>query len=148
MTTETELIEAFSNMSIDAQAVLTALVAYGTGSGNINITLANGVTYSIQALSTQIAQWAAQQNTDRLNFHKDFGGAVASETVTRDAFGIITGCTAVFSSGWSMVHTYTRNSFGLLASISVVIKNDQNVTQATFSKTITYDSNNMFQSLT
>lgn len=145
--TETDLINAFSALSVNAQAVLAALANYGTGSGNVTITLANGTSYTFQTIPTQIAQWAAQQATDRLNFHKDFGGAATSETVTRDASGRINGVNTVFASGWTMAYVFTRNTTGKIATIVVTISDNFAVVQATFAKTVTYDASNRFASI-
>lgn len=148
MTTETDLINAFSSLSVNAQAVLNALASYGTASGNVTITLANGQSVTLQTIPTQVAQFAAQQATDRLKFYQDFGGAVASETVTRDPVTArITGINVTYASGWTMSHSYTRNAAGRLATIAVVIKDQLNVTQASFTKTVAYDANNRFASI-
>ena len=148
MTTEIDLINAFSALSFNASEVLNALSSYGTASGTVTIQLANGQSFTVQTIPTQIAQWAAQEATNRLKFHQDFGGAVASETVTRDpSTGKINGVQVTFASGWQMTHSYTRNTTGKIATIAVVITDNFSVVQATFSKAVTYDSNNRFYSL-
>ncbi len=148
MTTETDLINSFSALSVNAQAVLNALASYGTATGNVTITLANGQAFTMQTIPTQIAQWAAQQASDRLKFHEDFGGAVTAETVTRDpSTGRINGVNVTFATGWTMTQSYTRNTMGLLTSIAVVINDNAGVTQATFTKTVSYDSENHFASI-
>ena len=145
--TETDLINAFSALSVNAQAVLAALANYGTGSGSVTITLANGQSYTFQTIPTQIAQWAAQQATDRLHFHEDFGGAVTAQTVTRDTAGRISGVNTTFASGWTMSYTFTRNAAGRIATIAVTISDNLAVVQATFNKTVVYDVNNRFASI-
>ncbi len=145
--TETDLINAFSSLAVNSQAVLAGLVSYGTGSGNVTITLANGQSFTIPTLAAQIAANAAQQATDRLNFHKDFGGAVTAQSVTRDAVGRISGVNTTFASGWTMTYTFTRNSAGKIATIVVTISDSAAVVQATFTKTVTYDASNRFASI-
>lgn len=146
--TETDLINSFSALSVNAQAVLAALVNYGTASGNVTITLANGSSYTFQTIPTQIAQWAAQQATDRLHFHEDFGGTPTAMTVTRDPITqLITAVNTTFASGWTMTQTYTLDAGGNVTAIAVVIKDASSVTQATFTKTVAYDGNGNFASI-
>ena len=145
--TEQDLINQMVTLTSSASSILANIQTYATV--NTNVTFIVGATaVTVPSIPAQVASNAVQQLADRANFHKDFGGAVASEVVTRDSTtGKITGVAVTFSSGWGMTHTYTRNVAGNIATISVVVTDNFGATQSTLTKTVAYDSKSRFSSL-
>lgn len=134
--TEPELITALTNSSVDARAVLAMLSAYANANGDVTLTLSDGVTYTIPGIGKQRNQITADFDAQRLAFTQDFGGAVAGQTITRNASRIATGIETVFSSGLKLSHEYTRNAFGSITSILVTVRDALDVVLVTGTKTI------------
>jgi hypothetical protein len=134
--TEPELIQYFSNMSVDAIAVISMLTQYATADTNVTLTLSNGTTYTIPSLGLQKNLLEADRVADRLKFTEDFGGAVASQTVTRTPYFAIDGVVTTFASGYTLSHAYTRNADLKITTINVVVKDSLGNVLATMTKTI------------
>ena len=134
--TEPELITYFSNLSVDAIAVVSMLTQYATADTNVTLTLSNGNTYTIPSLGLQKNLLEADRAVDRLKFTQDFGGAVASQTVTRTAYAMVDTVTTTFSTGYVLSHAYTRDSNLKISSIAVVVKDPLGNVLATLTKTI------------
>lgn len=138
MTTETELIDLLVTATADARAALQGLAEMATASGNVTITLRDGTAVTIPSLTAQQATLTAAFNTLQLGWHTDFGSAFTSQSVTRDAAGLVTGVTTTLSSGWQIVESFTRGSDGLLATITATVKDGSGATQLTATRTVTY----------
>lgn len=137
--TEQELIDEMVSLTATARSIMQQMQTYGTVNQDVTFT-AGGTNITVPSIPKQTATLATQLEIDRLAFHKDFGGAVESLSLTRDAAFRITGCMVTFASGWTMTHTYTRNAANRIETIAVVIVDDAAVEQANFSKTVTYDA--------
>ena len=134
--TEPELITYFSNLSVDAIAVVSMLTQYATADTNVTLTLSNGNTYTIPSLGLQKNLLEADRAADRLKFTQDFGGAIASQTVTRTAYFAIAGVVTTFSTGYTLSHAYTRDANLKITTIDIVVKDPLGNTLATMTKTI------------
>jgi len=134
--TEPELITLFSNMSVDARAVITMLTQYATASTNVTLTLSNGTTYTLPGIELQRNLFSTDRAEEQLQYVQDFGGAVASQTVTRDVFSTLTGVQTILSSGFKLSHVYNRDVTGKISTIDVVVKDSLDNTLATITKTI------------
>lgn len=152
MTTETDLIAQFSALSVDARAVLAAIVTYGTANQDVTIDLSNGFSITIQSIPKQVAQYLAQFNADKLNFYKDFGGAVTAETITRDATtGLITSILVTLAGGWQMNQVYTRFTTGAqtgrIQTIAYTLTDNVAVVQFTATRTLNYNASGQLASI-
>lgn len=123
--TEQELVLSMNALMASARAVLQGLLDYGSqASGNVNFQF-GGSTYTLKCLQQQIAEAAAQQAADRVAFSRNFGGVPASQSVARNAAGLLTAVTTVLDSGYQIVQTPSRDAFGKITAVAVQVK-DQN----------------------
>ncbi len=149
--TEQEVIDQFVANNQNAQALFAwlAKIATGTASEDATVTLVGGLSYTVPTEAKRKAALDAQFNTQKLNFYRDFGGAM-SEVITRNAAGQMTQVVATFASGWSMTQTFTRATVGTnagrIASIAFTIKDELGVTQQSGTRTLSY-SNGLLASI-
>ena len=134
--TEPELIAQLSALGVDTRAVVTMLQQYVNTNGDVTLTLSNGVSYTLQSVPKQAAGFTTQFNAMKLAFTQDFGGAVVAQSITRDAFNVITGVLTTFSTGVTLGHVYTRNGQGQITGIAVTVKDNLGNVVATANKTI------------
>jgi len=143
---EQELIDQMVTLTSSARSIMQNIQTYGTVDQDVTFT-ARGLRVTVQSIPKQTAQFTAAFTTMKAQFTGDFGGAVAGMTVTRDTAGRITGVVSTLASGWSVTHAYTLNAAGKVSVIIATIKNELGVVQATLNKTINYDANNRFASI-
>lgn len=135
--TEQELITSMQSLTLNASAILAALVPYAEQNTDVTITLDNGQTITIPSLPKQIAAYASQQAADRLAFLQNFAGLPSAQTVGRDAANRLTTVTTTFATNYQTIHTLTRDTVsGKITGVSVVCKDSLGATVATINKTI------------
>lgn len=144
--TEPELIEQLTLMMADAAGVLASLRAYATTDADVTFKLHGGVTLTVPSVPRQVGQFNTSADALKLAFATDFGGAVATQVVTRDSLRRLGTTTTTLSTGWQIVQTFGRNAAGRISSITQVVKNELGATLATVTRTLNYDAAGLYAS--
>jgi hypothetical protein len=146
--TEQDLINQMAALVVNSQAVLQALVNYGTGAGTVTITLLGGQSYTFNTIPAQQATISAQNASDRTAFAANFGGTVSNLALTRASNGKIATTTTTLSNGYVIQQTFTRSGqYNRITSIAVQVYDSFNNLQMNVTKTLTYDSANRLLSI-
>jgi hypothetical protein len=135
MPTDLELIASFVALSADAKEVLNRLVDFASGTGTVTFNLSGGVSVTVDSIDKLVSDFNAELADTFQSFEEHFGG-VYSSTITRDAYGVISGGVITFDSGDYLTMVYTRTS-GLLTSIAWTLQSSDDTVLASGTKTIT-----------
>lgn len=146
--TEQELIDSMVALTATSRSILQNVQTYATVDQDVTFT-AGGLNVTVPSVPKQVAAFDAAAAAAKLAFARDFGGAVAAMTLTRDAAtGVITDATATLTTGWTIKQTLTRNIAGKVSQIAVLVKNELAATLYSGTRTVNYDSSNRFISVT
>jgi hypothetical protein len=144
--TEPDLINALTNASVDARAVLAMIAQLAGANTTVSVTLSSGQTFVLPGVPYLQAQFAADRASDKLGFTKDFAPGAMQRVYTRDPVTKrLTQVVLTRNDGWTITEVYARNaSTQRITGVTITLKDATATVQATFSRTVTYDSSGSY----